>query len=281
MAASHSSPAAATSLTELTPLRAHYLKRELVTLQFVRELAHLDSPEALALLGPPFYPQARFVGGLPQAAPSPGSEAAREEQRAREALPDLPFLTFVFNHFVLSFPFLANCPPTFFSHKLQPLVYSFVSRNISTGADDDEVGVNKPSKVSTKVEKKLGLVMSAAIKVTENEGREEIVRIAGDGSLVVAVPASHRAEGSSSVDTSTLPPSKSSNPEKPQQPEGYFVINVVAVRNAVVKGRVRNKNHEEFIVRTRRAGMAEVFVTRRYGDFTRLAEAVSSPRRRF
>ena len=58
--------------------------------------------------------------------------------------------------------------------------------------------------------------------------------------------------------------------------DSAFSINVVSVRNIVVKGRVRNKAHEEFIIRTRRKGNADVFVARRYGDFTRLAETVSS-----
>ena len=174
----------------LTPLRAHYLKRELVTLQFVNELKSLDSPEAMSCLGPPFLPKARFLNGLPQPAPAPGSQAALDEARTDEASVDLPFLRFIFHHFVLSFPFLVNCPPTFFSHKLQPFVYSFVSRNLS-GSDDREDDT-KRKKIAGKVEKHLGLIMSAAIKVTENQGREEVVRIEDDGSSHAAVPASQQ-----------------------------------------------------------------------------------------
>lgn len=33
--------------------------------------------------------------------------------------------------------------------------------------------------------------------------------------------------------------------------------------------------YQEFIIRTRRTGMADVFVSRRYGDFNRLAEEVN------
>jgi hypothetical protein len=43
---------------DLTPLRAHYLKRELVSLALRRELAELSAPDALAVLGPPFGPGA-------------------------------------------------------------------------------------------------------------------------------------------------------------------------------------------------------------------------------
>lgn len=247
----------------LTPLRAHYLKRELVTLEFVAELSTLDSPSALSLLGPPFLPKSRFVNGSPLPAPPPGSADARAEEQGNEASADLPFLRFAFHHFVLSFPFLAHSPPTLFSHKLQPFVYSFVSRNISAG-DEDE-GPTKRKKIAGKVEKHLGLIMSAAIKVTENEGREEVVRIEEDGTATAGVPASQsqapeRAKGAVA--------------QAQVKTEEFFTINVVSVRNTVVKGRVRNKTHEEFIVRTRRTGEEDVFVSRRYGDFVRLAETV-------
>ena len=262
----------------LTPLRAHYLKRELVTLQFTQELAVLyDSPSALSLLGAPFLPHSRFSNGLPQPPPLPGSSEDERERRALADAVDLPFLRFVLNHFVLSFPFLANCPPTFFSHKLQPFVYSFLSRNINTGVDldgDDEEELNKRKKLAGKVEKHLGLIMSAAIKIRENGGKEEVVRIQDDGTASSAVPASQQAAfggGASSNSGSKSPALGSAKQTKVED----FAINVVAVRNATVKGRVRNKVHEEFIVRTRKAGQADVYVTRRYGDFTRLADTVS------
>ena len=74
-----------------------------------------------------------------------------------------------------------------------------------------------------------------------------------------------------------------------------FDVNVVGVRSVTEKGRVRSKNHDvrtitrfglnyvkasfpgiadtqEFFVRTRRTGVNDVYVARRYGDFRRLAE---------
>lgn len=61
---------------------------------------------------------------------------------------------------------------------------------------------------------------------------------------------------------------------------GEFEINVVGVRTRSegggrgLGGVGRRKEHEEFLVRTRRAGRDDVFVWRRYGDFKRLAEEV-------
>ncbi|GAA5913816.1 hypothetical protein JCM6882_007707 [Rhodosporidiobolus microsporus] len=253
----------------LTPLRAHYLKRELVTLEFVKELGALDSPGALSILGPPFLPKSRFVNGVPGTAPPPGSEAEAQERLEFEQSAELPFLRFVFHHFILSFPFLIACPPTFFSHKLQPFVYSFVSRNISS-SDDREVDT-KRKRIAGKVEKHLGLIMSAAVKLTENDGREEVVRIEDDGTMHAGAPASQQEQSPPGLGFGTRKRGQLTTAEKKDE---EFSINVVSVRNVVVKGRVRNKAHEEFIVRTRRKGHDDVYVARRYGDFVRLAETL-------
>lgn len=243
-------------------------------------MTSLDSPGALSVLGPPFLPKSRFVDGVPQPAPQVGSKEQIEEQRSEEGQLDLPFLRFVFNHFILSFPFLVACPPTFFSHKLQPFVYSFVQRNIS-GSDDrgegEEDSKTKRKKIAGKVEKHLGLVMSAAIKLTENGGREEVVRIEDDGKMHTGLPASQQRE----KDGQVLPSMGNQNNKKrgnltrADGKDDDFSINVVSVRNVVVKGRIKNKSHEEFLVRTRRKGENDTFVARRYGDFVRLAETVS------
>ncbi|KAI5475527.1 Phox-like domain-containing protein [Pseudohyphozyma bogoriensis] len=271
-------PRAATSLSppadsplKLTPLRAHYLKRELVTLEFVRELSALDSPGALSVLGPPFLPKRRFVDGVPVAEggglPLPVLAGFDDEDEEEDKV-DLPFLRFFFNHFLLTFPFLQSCPDTFFSHKLQPFVYSFVSRNISSSDEREETTARK--KIAGKFEKQFGLLLSAAIKLTENGGVEEVVRIADEGDSYAAAPASNRkANGPTFV-----PMSVSASKQGHQKSEDEFSINVVSVRHMVARGRVRNKAHEEFIVRTTRKGKEPVFVARRYGDFGRLAETL-------
>jgi hypothetical protein len=265
----------ADSPLELTPLRAHYLKRELVTLEFVAELRTLDSPNAVSLLGPPFLPESRFVNGLPTPVPLAGSaEAAEVRPAPAESRVDLPFLRFVFHHFVLSFPFLANCAPTFFSHKLQPFIYSFVSRNISSSNDREED--TKRKRIAGKIEKHLGLIMSAATKLTDNEGREEVVRIEEDGTATAGVPASQAQAqgGTEEKDATTTKQPVSYTAGLPKQET--FGINVVSVRNKIVKGVLKNRHHEDFIVRTRRTGWEDIYVSRRYGDFTRLAETVST-----
>jgi hypothetical protein len=218
--------------TTLTPLRAHYLKRELVTSQLTSELAELSTPDALSLLGPPFAQKPK----------SPGSSSSAPSRDV-----DIPFLRFFFRHFVLSFPFLAKTQPSFFKDKLQPFVHSFLSRNISTADDREED--TKRNRIAGKIEKHLGLILSSAIKLGENDGKEEVVRVAEPrGSAVGPVGAR----------------------------EKVFDVNVVTVRNVVSRGRMRKKVHEEFIIRVRRKGERDVHVSRRYGDFVQLAETVCS-----
>ncbi|KAG9053666.1 hypothetical protein FS842_007511, partial [Serendipita sp. 407] len=57
-----------------------------------------------------------------------------------------------------------------------------------------------------------------------------------------------------------------------QRMRNAFDVNIICVRTVVEKGRVRSRIHEEFIIRTRREGWADVLVSRRHGDFKTLAE---------
>ncbi|KAG8788139.1 hypothetical protein FRC16_001449 [Serendipita sp. 398] len=153
--------------TTLTPLRAHYLKKSLVTLQFSKELlgfTELDprfpTLSPLSYLGQPFTP------------PPKGAPAL-----------DVPFLKFMFRQFVLTFPFVAAAPKDFFPSKLQPFVGSLVARNLSTtddvlGMDDPEFGedpeLRSRQKIIAKAEKYFSLVLGSAVKLTEPE---EVVRL--------------------------------------------------------------------------------------------------------
>ncbi|CAH7682702.1 hypothetical protein BY996DRAFT_6432492 [Phakopsora pachyrhizi] len=279
----------------LTPLRAHYLKRELVTLQFSTELETLSRPDSLSFLGAPFLPKTSFFNGLPispSLSPPPTSHksstnsyksfstASGSTRNRSSQIPtindlsqgssdqgiELPFLRFFFHRFVLTFPFLAHAPPSFFSHKLQPFVYSFFSRNISGPEDREEE--TKRSRIAGKVEKHLGLVMAAAIKLYDNGGEEQVVRIVNESDRN---PNEDDAFLSTPVE---VKPPKSVGSDGLIQINGSdgFDVNVVAIRTVRVKGRVRTRAHEEFVIRTRTPALGEVYVSRRYREFVQLAE---------
>ncbi|KAG6884712.1 hypothetical protein C0993_008780 [Termitomyces sp. T159_Od127] len=145
-------------LTDLTPVRAHYLKKSLVQLQFRREIDAIttytpNNADTLSFLGPPFSPP-------PKDAP----------------FVDLPFLRYIFRQFVLTFPFMVAAPKDFYSEKLQPFVASALSRNLSSTSilDDDNADQASRKKLLARVERNLAMFVGSAIKLVE---QEQVVRL--------------------------------------------------------------------------------------------------------
>ncbi|KAL9934274.1 hypothetical protein V8E36_006730 [Tilletia maclaganii] len=212
----------------LTPVRAHYLKKALIRLQVEGEMRALAKRDALATFGPPFRPSAQ----------------------ARST--DIPFLRFMFRHFVLTFPFLRSAPPNFFADKVQVFVDRFLDKNISSTDDREEA--TKRRQITGRFERYVVLLMTAAVRC--QGGKEEIVRISeADSAKLSAIDQRVRAAVKGEL-------------------KDTFEVNIIGVRTITTKGRLRNRYHEEFIIRTRRPNQPEVCVSRRYGDFTRLAETL-------
>jgi hypothetical protein len=222
--------------SRLTPMRAHYLKKTLVRLQIEQEMNMLSRPDALSLLGPPFKP-------------------SRQAHTA-----SLPITRFLFHHFVLTFPFLRSAPPNFFADKVQVFIDRFMERNIS-GTDDREE-TTKRKRLGSRFAKWFALLMSAAIHVRGDDGAEQIVKIT-DADRARLFAAHDRRY------------SKANNAGSSNQADA-FEVNVIGVRSRKQKvGRLhRGKQHDEFIIRTRQTDAADVYVSRRYGDFARLADTL-------
>lgn len=193
---------------ELTPLRAHYLKKELIQLQFRREFrALLDAPSnnvsTFSYLGPPFTP--------------PPKDGPRL---------DLPFLRYIFRQFVLSFPFLAAAPKNFFPEKLQPFLASLLSRNLSQSSvmDDDPDNSEEAArfKVLTKLERNFTMLMTSGTKLAE---KEDVVRLTQADLERLERLAKKRAAKEAKGDT-------------------VFEVNIVCIRTVIERGRMRSKAHE-------------------------------------
>ncbi|EKM59516.1 uncharacterized protein PHACADRAFT_250075 [Phanerochaete carnosa HHB-10118-sp] len=221
---------------ELTPLRAHYLKKELITLQFRRELKGLttvprNNISTFSYLGPPFTP--------------PPKDGPRL---------DLPLLRYMFRNFVLSFPFLAAAPKDFFPDKLQPFMANLLSRNLSSASpldnDPEQSEEATRAKLLIKLEKNFSVLITSGTKLVE---KEDVVRLTQKDLDRLEMLAKKRAA-------------------RERKLKDKFEINVVCVRTVVEKKRVRSKAHEEFIIRTRRHNQPDVFVSRRYGDFRTLCD---------
>ncbi|THH06358.1 hypothetical protein EW146_g9633, partial [Bondarzewia mesenterica] len=221
--------------TTLTPIRAHYLKKTLIQLQFSRELEAITTNvssniSTLSYLGPPFAPPPKEGPAL-----------------------DLPFLRYMFRQFVLTFPFLASAPKDFFPEKVQPFVASLLSRNLyamSILGDDPDLNKDGSPKLLSKVERNFSLFLNYAVKLAE---KEEVVRL-------------------KQVDLDRLEYLAKKRQARLAKLKDVFDVNIVCVRSVVEKGRVRSRVHEEFIIRTRRSRYQDVYVSRRYGDFKTLFE---------
>ncbi|KAF8845796.1 hypothetical protein BDN67DRAFT_993435 [Paxillus ammoniavirescens] len=223
--------------TVLTPLRAHYLKKSLIQLQFRNELlditnAPADNASTLSYLGPPFSP--------------PPNRAKRL---------DIPFLKYIFSQFVLTFPFMASAPDDFYSAKLQPFVASIFARNLSPtilldDSDDQESPEATRIKILAKVERNLAMFFSSGIKLTEPENVLTLTQ----------------------ADLDKLDSAVKKRLSKINRSKDVFDVNIVCIRTVTDKGRVRSRVHEEFIIRTRLSQNRQVCVSRRYGDFKTLVD---------
>lgn len=300
--------------SELTPLRAHYLKRELVGGQLAIELDGLGNPDALSVIGWPFSKTTHSQSQLD--AYSTSSNTARRNANDSGEEEDLPLLRFFFHQFIMTFPFLSDVDAdVFYSKKLQPFIGSFMARNISMNEErEEETGVQtKRHKLAGKAEKHLGLLISSAVKLNDNGGREEVVRIV-DVKPTGAPPASsssssspppvppkddrnRRTSTSSAASARQRTPSSATAPRTPATPTtansqftnvtststatepsmSGFSVNVVGVRTITTKHRLgRKSKHEEFLVKTSRPGFQDVYVARRYGDFVGLSQLVGA-----
>jgi hypothetical protein len=192
----------------LTPIRAHYLKKSLLQLQFAQEIQALTSTSSLnsnastlSYLGSPFSPPPRDVPFI-----------------------DLPFLRYLFRQFVLTFPFLVSAPKDFFPDKVQPFISSLLSRNLYSNSilDDESPDPTGKNKLIAKAERSFALFLNYATKIVE---KEETVRL-------------------SQSDLDRLESIARRRLAKLMKNKDVFDVNIVCIRTVVDRGRVRSKAHE-------------------------------------
>lgn len=192
----------------LTPLRAHYLKKSLIQVQFDRELDDITSSapnniSTLSYLGPPFTPPPKNAPPL-----------------------DVPFLRYIFRQFVLTFPFMATAPKDFYSEKLQPFVASVLARNLSPTSvlDDVEEGSEQATrlKLLAKIQRNLSLFVGGGTKLVEPE---EVVRL-------------------KQSDLDRLETLANKRLARQMKTKDVFEINIISVRTVTDKGRMRSRVHE-------------------------------------
>ena len=128
--------------------------------------------------------------------------------------------------------------------------------DLSLASEEELIEFEARKKLWEKVQKQLSLLFAAGIKL---KGGEEVVRI-GQADLKKLELAGEEA--------------RRKQKEREARNGPGFDVNVICVRTLTEKGRVRSKSHDEFILRTRRPNAPDVYVSRRYGDFKRMAHEI-------
>ncbi|KAK4540771.1 hypothetical protein LTR36_008848 [Oleoguttula mirabilis] len=172
---------------------------------------------------------------------------------AGEVMPEdseLPLLRYIFVRHVRNFPFLNQAKEReFWQDKLQVFLESFANKHISSS--DDRLEETKRAKLAIKASKLVELMMVSGIPTAS--GYEERIRFsemevvergANEQGLVVNVPQGHEING--------------------------WDVNVAGVRIVTQKRHVRNHAHAEFILRVKRKDEGEIYVARRFGDFSKM-----------
>ncbi|CAH0049467.1 unnamed protein product [Clonostachys solani] len=163
---------------------------------------------------------------------------------------ELPILRYIFVNHIRDFPFLDKArEKEFWQDKLQVFLESFAGKRISSS--EDRLEETKRRKLAIKARKLVELMMVSGIRTSS--GFEERIRF----SELEIVDAN-------AIDTGV----------QFNIPEGNYIngwdVNVSGVRVTTVRGILRSQKHAEFILRIKKKGELEHFVTRRYGDFHRL-----------
>lgn len=202
------------------------MKKELISRQIRSEIQLLSHYEALKNFGPPFT-----------------------DDDCVET--DTPFLRFIFNRFIFTFPFLRNSEATFWL-KVSEFINEFQKKNITTSSTREET--TKRKKLGEKIINEFTLLLNAGLKTTL--GKEESIK----------VDFSHIYESYNQKNSQDS--SKSIN---------GWTVNIVSVKAACEKKRkIQNHVYMEYIIQTMRSNFDEhIYVVRRRKDFKKLYTKVS------
>lgn len=168
---------------------------------------------------------------------------------------ELPILRYLFVHFVREFPFLDRAnEKEFWQDKIQIFLQLFANKRISSS--EDRLEETKRKKLSTKSQKIVELMMVSGIPTAS--GYEERIRFS-EMEIVEA----------GAIDPGTI------NGLKKGNAINGWDINISGVRAVKVKKNFRNHKEAEYLIRVKRIGQPEIFVSRRYSDFEQLQKNIT------
>ncbi|KAG9287598.1 hypothetical protein G9A89_019659 [Geosiphon pyriformis] len=224
--------------SQLTPLQAHYLKKELITRQIQKELAILRKPNSLSNLGL-----------LSLSKPNLLSEEEKNNFSESLSSTETPFLKFIFSRFVTTFPFLSNTQQEFWK-KVQEFLHEFHAKNISGTSSREET--TKRRQMTVRIVTNLTLLLNAALKTTA--GKDESIIVDFD----------HENE---QIEDQIKEPKTFQN-----LVVNGWEFNIVTVKTIVEKRHLRDNIHVAYVIHTRQQNSDKIIaIMRRHKQFRALA----------
>ncbi|CAR24241.1 Lec1p [Lachancea thermotolerans CBS 6340] len=154
---------------DLTPAEEHYLKRELLKQELVREIEGLDDPKALRRFGYPFsaedprsaHSKKKLIRRLKR---SKASETESDSESNEDQGSEFPLLSHFLQHFVMKLPLLAKDlvnKEDFWQEKVQLFFEHFMEQQFSSSFDREEL--TKRKRLATKLSKMVLLMYNSGI----------------------------------------------------------------------------------------------------------------------
>ncbi|ODQ63632.1 hypothetical protein NADFUDRAFT_84264 [Nadsonia fulvescens var. elongata DSM 6958] len=304
---------AATTPELITPIEEHYLKRELLDLQIQQEILRFNNFDALERFGSPFKTKEEKHEEVQSKDP----ETKRHQIERRNSFSvdpsiderllsdpyyfngfeaEFPIFRFIFTKHVITFPFLAAIPINpFFQNKLQPVLESFASKQISSTEDRREE--TKRHKIMRKLSKGVTIYLAAGLDTTsglrERDEKVEISKTAEDFANKALLEKSEVSEKNADLKPQNSKGSSTNSSKASTDSNVKFIngvkLNVCGVRRKKVKTgafSLFTEVHHEFIIEsTMKTDQDEnsivtekgtqrlkntTFVARRYTEFKEL-----------
>lgn len=146
-------------MSEITPTREHFLKRELLRLQLAKEFEQFNDAHALRRFGFPFTEQDPKEYKVQKK----NGRGEAKQPNPNDKLDAFPLSKYFFNNFVLTIPFLSSQHQNteeFWIKKVQVFYEHFMNLSMSESFDRDELTKRK----------KLGLKLTRVILMFYNSG---------------------------------------------------------------------------------------------------------------
>ncbi|CAG8579369.1 6756_t:CDS:10 [Ambispora leptoticha] len=239
----NSRPTETQSNSQLSPLQAHYLKKELISRQIAKEVEifskQLQTEEIAATI----------------------DNFNKEVTQSQST--QIPFLQFIFFKFIRTFPFLTNTEKDFWE-KCFEFIKEFQKKNISGSSTRNEA--TKRRRLANKIIMHLTLLLNAACKTTA--GKDQAITVDSfegeEEEIIMQEEINESEQQQNDIEHAE------NNCLRNYLANGWE-FNIIAVKTVTSKRHFREHSHAEYVILTKRStDDAPIIVARRYKQFRAL-----------